>query len=93
MPGGGSGDGVSEIISGGHERHPMRLDRGQIEVVDDEVAEVLRRKTPAERIKIGFDMWISARKMLIAHLTRSHPDWKTEKVHKEVARRLSRGSV
>jgi hypothetical protein len=71
----------------------MRLDRGQIEVVDDEVAEVLRLKTPAERIKIGFDMWLSARNMLTAHLKRTHPDWKTEEVHREVARRLSRGSV
>lgn len=31
----------------------MRLDRGQIEVVDDMVAEILSRKTYAERIKIG----------------------------------------
>lgn len=31
----------------------MRLDEGQIEVVDDATAEVLRRKTPAERIRIG----------------------------------------
>ena len=46
----------------------MRLDRGQIEVVDEKVAEVLRLKTPAERIKIGFDMWVSARNMLTAHL-------------------------
>ena len=71
----------------------MRLDRGQIEVLDEKVAEVLRLKTPAERIKIGFDMWVSARKMLISHLKSSHPDWKTEEVHREVARRLSRGSL
>mgnify|MGYP003416368647 FL=1 len=33
----------------------MRLDKGQIEVVDDAMAEVLRHKTPAERIHIGFN--------------------------------------
>ena len=32
----------------------FRLDRGQIEVVDDIVAEILRRKTPAERIRIAY---------------------------------------
>jgi hypothetical protein len=39
----------------------LRLDRGQIEVVDDAMAEVLRRKTAAERIRIGFALWTSAR--------------------------------
>ena len=33
----------------------MRLDAGQIEVVDDIMAEVLRHKTPAERLRIGFN--------------------------------------
>ena len=71
----------------------LRLDRGQIEVVDDAMAEVLRRKTPAERIKIGFALWTSARGMLFAHLKRTHPEWSTEMVEKEVARRLSHGAV
>ena len=71
----------------------MRLDEGQIEAVDDAVAEVLRRKTPAERIRIGFDMWASARAMLTAHLKVSHPDWSPSEVSKEVARRLSHGAV
>lgn len=38
----------------------MRLDNGQIEVVDDAMAEMLRHKTPAERIRIGQFMDISA---------------------------------
>jgi hypothetical protein len=42
----------------------MRLDKGQIEVVDDVMAGILRNKTPAERIHIGFEMWLSAQKML-----------------------------
>ncbi len=52
----------------------MRLDKGQIEVVDDAMAEVLRRKTPAERIRIGFNLWISARNMLMTHLKKTHPE-------------------
>lgn len=71
----------------------LRLDREQIEVIDDVVAEILRQKTPAERIKIGFDMWTSAHAMLVTHLKKTHPEWSTEVIEKEVARRLSHGSV
>lgn len=71
----------------------LRLDHGQIEVVDDTIAEVLRRKTPSERIKIGFDLWTSARGMLMAHLKSSHSEWSIEMIKKEVARRLSHGIV
>lgn len=71
----------------------MRLDKGQIEVVDEAMAEVLRRKSPAERIAIGFEMWSSAIKMLTAHLKSSHPDWSVEEVQREVARRMSHGAV
>ena len=66
----------------------MRLDRGQIEVVDDVVAEILRYKTPAERIEIGFNLWISVRQMLITHLRKTHPEWNPDKIDKEVARRV-----
>ena len=74
---------------GSHETKTLRLDSGQIEVVADAMAEVLRRKTPAERIAIGFTMWTSARNMLLAHLKTSHPEWSIEMIKKEVARRLS----
>ncbi len=67
----------------------MRLDNGQIEVVDTMMAEVLRRKTPAQRISIGFAMWDSAKRMLTAHLSSEHPDWSMPHVHREVVRRLS----
>ena len=33
---------------------PFRLDAGQIEVVEDHMAEVFRIKTPAQRLAIGF---------------------------------------
>ncbi len=72
---------------------PLRLDPGQIEVVDDTMAEILRRKTPAERIRIGFTMWTSARDMLMTHLKKTHPEWDDERVKREVARRLSHGPV
>jgi len=71
----------------------LRLDQGQIEVVDDLMAGILRAKTAAERIRIGFDMWISTRNFLQAHLRETHPDWGAEKGNQEVARRLSHGAV
>lgn len=71
----------------------LRLDPGRIEVVDDTMAEILRHKTPAERIRIGFALWTSARNMLMTHLKKTHPEWNDDRVGKEVARRLSRGAV
>ena len=71
----------------------LRLDSGQIEVVHDTMAEILRHKTPAERIRIGFTLWTSARNMLMTHLKKTHPEWNNDRVEKEVARRFSRGVI
>jgi len=71
----------------------MSIDPKRIEVVDDAVAAVLKRKTHQERIKIGFNLWTSARKMLMAHLRSTHPEWSEELLQHEVARRLSHGAV
>ena len=70
-----------------------RLDIGQIEIIDDAMALVLSRKTPAERLSIGFNIWISAYNMLITHLRKSHPEWDENILNKEVARRLSHGTI
>jgi Rv0078B-related antitoxin len=78
-------------------KEPQKIKQGlesrQIEVVDDVMAEILRKKTPAERIQIGFKMWTSARKMLTAHLKSIHPEWDDKQISQEVARRLSHGIV
>lgn len=71
----------------------MRLDPGQIEVVDEEMAEVLRAKSGAERLKIAFDLYTSSRRMLMSHLRAEHPDWDEPRVIAEAARRMSRGAV
>jgi len=57
------------------------------------MAEVLRNKTPAERISIGFGLWTSARKMLLSHLGSTHPEWDTERLNKKIAKKLSHGVV
>ena len=69
----------------------MSLDR--FEVVDDEMAAVLRTKTGAERLAIASGMYESARSMLLAHLAAEHPDWSEEQVTREAARRLSHGAI
>jgi len=71
----------------------MRLDKGQIEVMDDLMAEILRNKTPAERIHIGFEMWRSAQKILSSHLRAANPHWSNEQLNREVAHRLSHGTL
>lgn len=71
----------------------MRLDDGQIEVVDDVMAGILKKKAPAERLKIAFDMWHSARVQLFYFIKSLHREWDEEKIRKEVARRLSHGAV
>lgn len=69
------------------------MDQGQIEVVDNLMAGILRGKTASERIRIGFDLWQSTRNMLLVHLRKTHPDWNAEKIKHEVARRLSHGAI
>ena len=62
-------------------------------ILDDAMAEVLRQKTPAERLAIANGMWKFARDMLRANLAREHPDSTTEELNRMVARRLSHGAV
>jgi hypothetical protein len=65
----------------------------RLEVPDPAIVEVLRTKTPQERLSIGFGMWSAARKMLVNLLADSHPEWDQDRLQKEVARRMSGGSV
>jgi hypothetical protein len=65
----------------------------RIEVISDEIAAMLRRKTGAERLKIASGMFASARRMLINHLPHSHPDWSDRQIVREAAKRLSHGAV
>lgn len=69
-----------------------RLDDGQIEVVDDAVAEVLRRKTPAERVAMVSAAHRTIRLVIEGFLRTRHPDWDDGRVSAEVARRMLRGA-
>ena len=78
-------------VPGGAGDVKYRLDDGQIEVVDDRVAEALRAKTPAERMRLVADSWAFARNWVRAGVASQHPDWDGSALDKEVSRRLLRG--
>jgi tRNA U54 and U55 pseudouridine synthase Pus10 len=63
----------------------------KFDVIDDQMAAVLREKTELERLQIGFEMWHSAQKMIRAIVAAEHPEWSSEEVHREVAKRMSHG--
>ena len=58
-----------------------------VEVMDDAMAEIMRRKTEAERLRMAFDMCESVRGMLLNLLRSEHPDWTEDEVRREAARR------
>lgn len=65
----------------------------EFDVVDDEMARILRGMTGAERLKIANGMFVSARRMIASHLASEHPDWDEARIEQETARRISHGAV
>ena len=72
--------------------HDMPLRDPVIETIDDQTAEILRLRGPAERLEMAFGMWRSAREIITSILVAEHPDWSEDEVASEVARRLSHGA-
>jgi len=67
--------------------------REDTDVVDDDMARILRGMTGAERLKIANGMFVSARRMLASHLAAEHPDWDQDRIEQETARRISHGAI
>lgn len=63
-----------------------------IEVMDDATAEMLRGKTPAERLAMAFAMNRTARNLIAGGARWQHPDWSEEEIQQEVVRRMTRGT-
>ena len=63
-----------------------------IELLDEAMVEVLRRKTPTERVAMIFAANRTMRLRLEGHLRSRHPDWDDQTVMQEIARRMSRGA-
>jgi hypothetical protein len=70
-----------------------RILPAHIEVIDDAMADVIRSKTGAERLRIASGMYASARRMLLCHLRAEHADWDEPRIQREAARRLSHGAI
>ncbi len=62
-----------------------------VEILDPVVVEILRSKTPAERLAQAFRMWETARLMTRSSVRQQYPNWSDEQVLKESAKRLSHG--
>jgi hypothetical protein len=63
------------------------------DVIDEEMAAVLREKTEQQRLEMGFAMWRFARDLMRAAISAEHPDWIDEDIQREVAKRMSHGTV
>jgi hypothetical protein len=63
-----------------------------VEILDPMVVEILRRKTPAERVAMILDANRAMRLRLEGHLRSVHPDWDAASIQQEIARRMSRGA-
>ena len=63
-----------------------------IEVVDEQMAAILRSKTPAERIAMTSAAHRTARLLASAGVRFQHPDWDESQVQREVVRRVCGGT-
>ena len=63
-----------------------------VEILDEAIVAVLRKKTPAERLAMAFDAERTMLLLLEAHLRWRHPDWDAQQVAREIARRRNRES-
>ena len=63
-------------------------DLSHIEIVSDEMVEILRMKTPQERLGMTHAMWRAARKRLYFSIREMHSDWSHDMVKREVAKRM-----
>ena len=63
-----------------------------IEVMDDAMAEVLRRMTGEQRLKIMLGLCRTGRKLVEANVRANHPDWDDSRVRRAVAERIAGGA-
>jgi hypothetical protein len=69
----------------------VKIDR--FEILDDAMADVLKKKLPYERLQIAFGLWRSARYQLLNNLHTLHPDWDEDRLNREIAKRMSHGAA
>ena len=70
----------------------LRLDRGQIEVMDDKIAEIIKTKSGMERLNMVWDAWTFFEKRIRVYLRNIHPEWTEEQIQKEIVKRVAHGA-
>jgi hypothetical protein len=68
------------------------VDPRNIEAIDDDLAGVLRNKTPAERVEMIAAANRTARRLAAAGIRYQHPDWTDAQIQAEVIRRVCGGT-
>ncbi len=70
----------------------VELGPARIEVIDPEMAAILRDKSGTERLQIAYGLFESARRMMTSMLRADRPDWSDEHLEQVAARRLAHDS-
>lgn len=65
----------------------------KLEVMDDATVEMLRHKTPAEKLAMVFAMNRTTRYLVAGGVRWQYPHWSEEQVQQEVIRRMTRGTI
>jgi hypothetical protein len=66
---------------------------GRIEVVDDRVAEILRRKGGKHSVRMIASGWDLMRVMIRGQVRRAHRDWDERQVERAVSERMANGTT
>ena len=64
-----------------------------VNILDPITVEVLRRKTPADRLAEAFQVWNTARLVISSAVRQQHPDWNDDQILRETVNRLSHGAT
>ncbi len=64
-----------------------------VEVIDEQMAAILRQKSMAEKIAMVGAAHRTARSLIRCGVKLQHPDWTEQEVHDEVLRRLLNGTT
>jgi hypothetical protein len=72
---------------------PRDFDPRRLEPLDPVMMEIMRRKTPEERLRIAFQLNRFARQRIALDLRVQYPAWSDDEITGEVARRMLRGSA
>ena len=75
------------------EQSSQLIDPQRIEILEPEMAHVLRALTPVKRLAIAFSCNRTVRLRWQSQLHKKHPEWSDQEIQQDIARRLLGGTV